>query len=99
MKRSIASVVLVLMGAACGGSGPPTEAEDAAAAGRMVLTAADAPGFVEELAGDDEGPGPIERCVGDNPLIVGENPRGVDGADLTKDGGNLRLQSGAFLTP
>lgn len=98
MRRSIAAVGVVLVVAtACGGSGAPTEAEDEAAARRMVLTSSDLPGFVEEPQGDDTGTGPIERCVNDNPLIVGENPRGVDGADLTKDDGELRVQSGAFL--
>lgn len=98
MRRSIAAVAVVLVvGTACGGSGVPTEAEDEAAARRMVLTAADAPGFVEEPQADDDGPGPIDRCVNDNPLLVGENPRGVDGPDLTKDDGDLRVQSGALL--
>ena len=60
-----------------------------------MLTSADLPGFWQEPDVDDDGS--ADRCVNDNPLLVGENPRGVDGADFTKDDGDLRAQSGAVL--
>jgi hypothetical protein len=39
----------------------------------------------------------LDRCVNGNALLVGDNPRGIDGEDLTRDGGNVRVQSGALL--
>jgi hypothetical protein len=98
-SRSVTAAVaaLVLLGSACGGSKTPTAAEDEETARRIVLTSADLPGFSQEPAVDDNGTAPMDRCVNDNPLLVGENPRGVDSADFTKDDGNLRVQSGAVL--
>lgn len=88
----------LLAGAACGGNDDaPTAAEDEEAARRIVLTSADLPGFTREPAEEDDPAGPLDRCVNNNPLFVGDNPRGVDGDDFTKDDGNLRVQSGAVF--
>ena len=96
-RITVAVAALVLLGSACSGTKTPTAAEDEETARRIVLTSADLPGFSQEPDVDDDGSAPMDRCVNDNPLLVGENPRGVDGADFTKDDGDLRVQSGAVL--
>ena len=96
---ALAAAALLLLGPACGGSDTPTEAEDEAAAARMVLTSADLPGFELEPEDDeDDEESPFDKCV-DNPLFTSEDqPRGADGGDYTQDDGNVRVQSGALLT-
>ena len=92
------AVVAALLCVACGGADTPTAAEDKAMAERIVLTAADLPGFTmePEEADTDDSTG-FEDCV-DNPLLGGDDkPRSADGADFAQDDGDLRVQSGAFV--
>lgn len=95
---TVFTAATLIVGMACA-SGPdgPTAAEDEATARRIVLTVADLPGFTTEPPEADAGTSPLDRCVNGNPLLVGDNPRGVAGDDLTRDGGNVRVQSGAVL--
>lgn len=94
---TVVSAATLVLASGCGGSDSPSAAEDESAARRIVLTANDLPGFEREPPGPDVGTSPLDRCVGGNPLLVGENPRGVDGDDFTKDGGDIRVQSGALF--
>ena len=98
VRTVIVAIVAALLGAACGGADTPTAAEDKAMAERIVLTAADLPGFtMEPEETDTDAATGFEDCV-DNPLLGGEdNPRSVDGADFTQDDGDLRVRSGAFV--
>ncbi len=113
MKRSltrrlaILAAVAVLAGAACGGSDTatperPTAAADKAAAERMVLTAADLPGFVLEPEddGDEDTDSAdfIDRCLkGDPPFGRGEEPRRSAATNFTQDDGFRSVVSGVHL--
>ena len=95
--RTVVCAATLVLASGCGGSETPTAAEDEKAAKRIVLTANDLPGFQTEPLAADAGPSPLDRCVNGNPVLVGENPRGVEGDDLTKDDGDIRVQSGAVF--
>ncbi len=97
--RARAAVAALLLFAACGGgSEVPSAAEDEAAAQKVVLSSADLPGYTQEPSDPDERSSAIDRCVANNPLLnVEDNPRGVSGADFTKDDSNVQVQSGALF--
>jgi hypothetical protein len=101
LKRTLTRVVAaaLLSASACGGSEAPTAAEDKAMAERIVLTSADLPGFTQEPDDDnDDAGGSFKDCVKDNPLLTADNkPRSVDGADFSRDDGDVRVHSGAFV--
>ncbi len=98
-RWALAVTAAVLSASACGGGDTPTVAEDKATSERIVLTSADLPGFtLEPDEPDDDSTGSFKECVKDNPLLTGDNkPRSTDGAGFTRDDGNLRVQSGAFV--
>ena len=97
---TLAVAAALLSASACGGSEAPTAAEDKAMAERIVLTSADLPGFTPEPdeADDDDSGGSFKDCIKDNPLLTADNkPRSAEGVDFTRDDGDLRVQSGAFV--
>ncbi|HEV3401074.1 MAG TPA: hypothetical protein VG078_04560 [Acidimicrobiales bacterium] len=97
-RAGVAAAALLLVAACGGGSDIPSAAEDEAAAQKVVLSSADLPGYTQEPLDPDESSSAIDRCVANNPLLsVEDNPRGVSGADFTKDDKNVQVQSGAMF--
>lgn len=93
-----AAAVLLVVAACGGGSDLPPAAEDEAAARKVVLSAADLPGYTQEPADPEDRSSAIDKCVANNPLLnVEDNPRGASGPDFTKDDDNVQVQSGALF--
>lgn len=95
-------VLLLSMGAAaCGGGGEeevPPVAEDKARAERMVLTAADVPGYTQDPADDEDDDDALDKCVANNPTLIAEpKPRGAEGPDFSKEEEELQVGSGVFF--
>jgi hypothetical protein len=100
--RKILVLALLVLVPACGGddsdSSDPTTAPttarataevDKARAGRIVLTAADLPGYTEDVSAeeDPEVDEAFAACVENDPVLTaqpGTNPRTVDGSDFDK---------------
>jgi hypothetical protein len=98
MTAFAVSAALLLVAACGGGSGLPPAAEDEAAARKVVLSAADLPGYTQEPVDPEDRSSALDRCVADNPLLnVEDNPRGASGPDVTKDDKNVQVQSGALF--
>ena len=102
MRKILVLALLVLL-PACGGDDSessdattippttrPTVEADKARAGRIVLTAADLPGYTEDTSPEedsDEVDRAFAACVQNDPVLTAEedtNPRTVDGADFDK---------------
>ncbi len=70
----------------------PTAEQDKQRAGRIVLTAADLPGYTEDTSpdeDDDEVDRAFAACVQNDPVLTAEEPenrRTVDGKDFDKGG-------------
>ena len=105
MRKIVVVVTALVLLAGCGGdddsessrpttaatSGPPTVEQDKARAGRIVLTAADVPGYTEDTSTEDDDE-EIDRafagCVQNDPVLTAEepeNPRTVEGREFDKD--------------
>ena len=102
--RKILVLVLAVLIAGCGGDDSessdattippttrPTPEADKARAGRIVLTAADLPGYTEDTEpeeDDDEVDRAFAACMQNDPVLTAEegtNPRTVDGGDFERN--------------
>jgi hypothetical protein len=104
MRKFLVLVTALVLLVGCGGddsessqpttaptSAQPTPEQDKARAGRIVLTAADLPGYTEDPDSDEDDDDETERvlggCVQNDPVLTAdepESPRTVEGKEFNK---------------
>lgn len=82
----------------------PTAEQDKQRAGRIVLTAADLPGYTEDTSSDDDDDDEVDRafaaCVQNDPVLTAQepaDPRTVEGKDFEKSAEQQLVSSKASI--